>query len=64
MKTQEQIRNTMTTLLFGLSKRKIKDQNASFLDVLNEHPDIKEQWNIALKEAEELRSKGLWITGK
>jgi hypothetical protein len=60
MKTQAQIQNTMTTLVFGLSKRKIQDPNASFLDVLNEHPDIKEQWNNLLREAEELRSKGMW----
>lgn len=60
MRTQEDIQNTMTTLLFGLSKRKVRDPNLPFLEVLNEHPDLKEKWDVLLKEAEELRSKGMW----
>lgn len=50
----------MMTLLRGLSGRKVSNEDLSLPEVLNEHPDIKIQWDVLLKEAEELRSKGLW----
>ena len=60
MKSQQAIQNGMMTLLHGLSGRKISNENLPLSEVLNEHPDIKKQWDVLLKEAEELRSKGLW----
>lgn len=50
----------MMTLLRGLSGRKISNEDLPLSEVLKEHPDIKSQWDVLLKEAEELRSKGLW----
>ena len=60
MMTQDEIQRAMSTLLFGLSKREVKDTSLPFGEVLKQHPDIKAKWDILMKEAEELRSKGQW----
>ena len=60
MRSQQEIQTGMTTLIRGLAARKVSNADLPLPDVLNEHPDIKEQWDVLLKEAEELRSKGLW----
>jgi len=62
MKSQQTIQNDMMTLLRGLSGRKVSNEDLPLSEVLKEHPDIKEQWDVLLKEAEELRSQGLWIS--
>ena len=64
MITQEEIQRSMSTLLFGLSKREVKDTSLPFGEVLNQNPDIKEKWDALMKEAEELRSQGKWMFKK
>ncbi len=61
MRTQEDIQRDMTGVIRELSQRKIINPNALFEDVLKEYPDIKSKWDVLLKEAEEIRSKGLWL---
>lgn len=62
--TQDEIQRSMSTLLFGLSKREVKDTSLPFAEVLKQHPDIEKKWNILMKEAEELRAQGKWIFNK
>jgi hypothetical protein len=64
MRTQSEIKNAMTILISKMSKREVSDPNLPFIEVINEHPDIKKEWDILMKEAEDLRSKGRWILNK
>ena len=52
----------MTDLISELSKRNVANPNLPITEVLKEHPDLKEQWDFLMKKAEELRSKGMWIS--
>jgi hypothetical protein len=62
MRTQSEIQQGMTDLISELSKREVVNKNLSISEVMSEQPDLNEKWEILMKEAEELRSKGYWVS--
>ena len=50
----------MTVLISKMSKREVSNPNLPLTEVINEHPDIKKDWDILMKEAETLYNKGMW----
>ena len=62
MKNQDEIQSSMTFLIKEMSKRNVENKDRPIPEVLKEHPDIKEKWDVLMKEAEELRSAGKWIS--
>jgi hypothetical protein len=63
MKSQGAIQAAMTELITELSEREIKDKSLPIIEILKDYPDLKVKWDILMKEAEELRSKGMWKSG-
>ena len=62
MRTQSEIQHGMTDLISELSKREVSNKNLSISEVMSEQPDLNEKWEILMKEAEELRSTGRWVS--
>jgi hypothetical protein len=62
MRTQSEIQQGMTDLISELSKREVVNKNLSISEVMSEQPDLNEKWEILMKEAEELRSMGRWVS--
>jgi hypothetical protein len=61
MRKQEDIQYDMTNVVVELSQHKIEDPDITFEEAMKKYPIIKEKWDKLLTEAEELRSKGMWV---